>query len=127
MNDYKPRIYPNPTIINNCISCESCNTDGHDKNEFKCELYHKIIEEKIIFDIRFPEFCKLDGVNLIDNARIYPYPSTVYCCINCPACRREGEEPPFKCKCIRYDQYIDLEDALRNNKFPEFCKLKERV
>jgi len=124
MSDYKPRMYPHPSIINSCIGCESCK-EFRDEKLFICELYYKIIEEEIMGRVRFPKFCKLYGVNLNDTVRIYVYPSTIYCCINCPACKREGKEPPFKCKCVEYDQYIDFEDVIKNNKFPEFCKLKE--
>ena len=58
--------------------------------------------------------------------RIYPHPSVVKCCSNCPAIERVATGD-FKLKCRKYNKIIDLEmfAKMLDGEFPDFCKLEE--
>jgi hypothetical protein len=124
----KPRIYPHPSIISNCLNCQSIRTKSKNKVVIstRCARYKQEVDTRSAINGRFPDFCKLYGDNGIDRDRIYPDPIKIYCCVNCPANRRDpdSKEAPFKYKCFEYNQYIDFKDALYGH-FPSFCELKE--
>lgn len=64
--------------------------------------------------------------------RIYPYPSVVKCCLNCPGFKINWSAGSMKLyrrvMCKVYDQTITREmvEKAMDGEFPSFCKL-ERV
>jgi hypothetical protein len=72
ISDYKPRIYPYPTIVHSCCNCPafkvrwstSCNPIALVRevvcNEFNGKFTREMVEKAM--DGEFPEFCKLEVV-----------------------------------------------------------------
>jgi hypothetical protein len=123
----KPRIYPHPSILTNCLNCDDVRVESKNKEIIRtwCKRYGHEIDTHSALNGRFPDFCKLYGENC-GRSRIYPDPIIITCCVNCPANRRDLNinTPPLKYKCYEYDQYVDFVDVLMNGHFPEFCNLK---
>lgn len=130
---YECRIYPHPSILRNCSNCRDLRTTSKHKviTSTKCARYNQNVDFCSVLNGRYPDFCKLFGENGIDRNRIYPDPTIVYCCANCPANRRDPnfseDEIPLKYKCFEYDLPLTLEDFERamDGIYPSFCKLEK--
>lgn len=74
VKDYKPRIYPHPTIVHSCCNCQAFKTRWSTSwnpialvrtvicTEFNKKFTKEMIEKAM--DGEFPEFCKLKEVGL---------------------------------------------------------------
>jgi len=127
----KPRIYPHPSLVRACANCEDLLAKSNAKKVLglRCKRYKQAVDKNLALNGKYPDFCKLYGENGIDRNRIYPDPVTVYTCFNCPAHRRDPTwkdgEIPIRYKCFEYNQPITVDMELFD-KFPTFCKLKEK-
>jgi len=63
--------------------------------------------------------------------RIYPYPSVVKCCVNCPGFKIEWSAKSMKlhrrvyCKVYNEDITQEMVEKAMDGKFPDFCKLED--
>lgn len=70
-DDYKPRIYPYPSVIHSCVNCPGFKIQWSTESmklyrRVVCKVYDQTITREVCekaMDGEFPSFCKLEEVN----------------------------------------------------------------
>jgi DNA-directed RNA polymerase subunit RPC12/RpoP len=135
------RIYTKAREITTCFNCPSLLLIKGTKDPIVLRCGELTVKEEVHLDIfpedktKFPEFCPLKPTGKTENGlktRLYPKPSVIYFCLNCPSAKIDATKTPIRYTCTECKgkgKQIYVMDVFYGNKgkckFPEFCPLEQ--